>query len=378
MPSFPAQPVPVEFPGSHETLPREDHDQDEDDGEDDHPHAGDSGDVDEPEIHGLLDEPQRLAAPGEEDGRDDGPGGAAKPPCHDDDQQVEGQEEGEEGRRDRGDQVGQQPAAHPLEEAARREGEHLVPVGVDSHGLGGRLVELDGLHGHAVAAADHPDDEEYRDDRETPGPPDVRVAGDALEPEGPVGDGLGVVGDDADHLAEPQGDDGQVVPARAEDGEPHQESEQGRHDARRDERDDEGERDHGEGPDAGLDDEGDLLLHRREGQQGRGIGADRHEGVWRQRELARHSVDEVVAHGEDDEDGDVVEDADRVVGAVRVDDVKQRQEHDRARDGEELVSKMIRLHVKGSIPSVLVCSVMSSNAHLSVVMEESEASKCLK
>ena len=320
---FSAQPVPVEFPGPHETLSGEDHNQDENEGEDDHPHAGDAGDVDEPQIHRLLDETQRLAAPGKEDGRKNDPGGAAQTTRHDDDQQVEGQEEGEEDRRDGGDQMGQKPSSHPLEEGASREGEHLVPVSVDADGLGGRLVELDGLHGHAIAAADYPANEKNRDDGESPGPPDVRVVGDSLEPEGPVGNALSVVGDDANHFAEPQGHDRQIVSAGPEDGKSHKKCEQGRHATRRDKRDTEGKRDHGEGPDAGLDDKGDFLFQGCEGQERRGVGTDRHEGVWRQRELARDAVDQVVTDGEDDEDGDIVENANRVIGALRAGDIEE-------------------------------------------------------
>ena len=57
------------------------------------------------------------------------------------------------------------------------------------------------------------------------------LLGDALEPQGPVGDALGVVGDDADYLTEAERDDGQVIAAHPENGEAHQKSAKGRYDA---------------------------------------------------------------------------------------------------------------------------------------------------
>ena len=92
-------------------------------------------------------------------------------------------------------------------------------------GLGRGLVFPDGVQGPAVAGVDQGGDHRRGGHRHPPGPPEVGVGVEPFEAQGSVGQPLEVVGQDPHHLAEAQGDDGQVIPPHPEDRKPGEQPE---------------------------------------------------------------------------------------------------------------------------------------------------------
>ena len=103
--------------------------------------------------------------------------------------------------------------------------------GVDARGPGRDLVLPDRLHGPAVTGVDQGGDHRHRGHRHPPGPPEIGVGGQALEAQGAVGQPLEIVGQYPHHLAEPQGDDGQVIPPHPQHRETREKAETRGHQA---------------------------------------------------------------------------------------------------------------------------------------------------
>src|SRR5690606_23829787 len=119
------------------------------------------------------------------------------------------------------------------EEGGDDEGPDLVAGRVDAHGLGGDLVLADGEEGAAVAALLEAEGDEDGEEGEEPGPEEAGVEGQAGEAQSPaevagelperrlrdllrVVEGLvGLLDEDADDLAEAEGDDGEIVAPEA-------------------------------------------------------------------------------------------------------------------------------------------------------------------
>ncbi len=182
------------------------------------------------------------------------------------DQHVHHAGEGVGAGRDHEGVVGLQRAGQAGEGGAQRQHGELVARRVDAHGPGRRLVLADGLEGvpHA-GAADPPEHEEGREERQVDHP-DGGALGDGREAEGAVRE-VEVHEEEAHHLAEADGGDGQEDPLQPQDGQAQGDGDQG------------GE----EGGHRQVHEEGGLGV---EGEDGRRVGADGHEGRLGQRELS--------------------------------------------------------------------------------------------
>ena len=207
---------PGKLTGAHDALAPEQDDAQQDEREDHHAHAGDARDLEQAEVHGLLDGAQPFQQDGDDGGAQQAAGQRAQTAGHHEHQHVEGQQEVEHLGVDGGQMAAQQRAAHAREEGAHAEGEHFVAEHVDAHDARGDLVIAYAAQHIAEIAEYEPCQDDQGDDRPDVAGQQGRLTGDALDAQGTVGDGRGVDDDHADDLGKAQGGDAQVVvPSRS-------------------------------------------------------------------------------------------------------------------------------------------------------------------
>ena len=205
--------------------------QEEDDEEEDRPvHEEAKRAGGEPDAGGDL--PEHLRQRGEEGGAHHRPVEEAGAAHHGVDEHVDHAGEGVGARRDHEGVVRLEGAGDAGEGGAERQHGELVARGVDAHGAGGRLVLADGLDGVAdPRSLDAPEDEEGEPERRVDHP-DGGALGDRGEPEGAVRE-VEVHEEEAHHLAEADGGDGQEDPLEPQHGQPEGDGHERRHAARR-------------------------------------------------------------------------------------------------------------------------------------------------
>jgi hypothetical protein len=189
------------------------------------------------------------------------------------------------------------------------------------------LVLPDGVQGPAVAGVDQGGDHCRGRHRHPPGPPEVGVGIEPFEAQGTIGHALEVVGQDPHHLAEAQGDDGQVIPPDPEDRKPGDQSEGDGHQPPGQQGGGKRQACLAQRPVQGGDQEVQGLFRRGHGQERRGVGPQSDEGIGPQMQLAANPVDQVVGHRQGDEDGHVVQQPHLIfVGPVLRPQEKQKQQ----------------------------------------------------
>ena len=170
---------------------------------------------------------------------------------------------------------------------------------VDAHDLSGDLVVAHGLEHVAEVAVQKAHYAEGDHDEPDEARVHVRIAGDALDAQGAVGDGGGVHDEHADDLGETEGSDAQIVAAEAQHRDADDEGEERGHHAAKDDGEPERRMQGGEGRQDLLDEPHHFLLIGREHADGGHVCADGHEAGVAQREHAGEAVDDVQRDGED-------------------------------------------------------------------------------
>ena len=103
------------------------------------------------------------------------------------------------------------------------------------------------------------------------------VGGQALDAQGPVGDGRQVDDKHPDDFGKAQGGDAEIVAAQAQHGKADEQGDEGRRQTAEHDGYPERSMQHGKGPHDGIDEPHHFLLGGGQHAQGRHIGADGHE-----------------------------------------------------------------------------------------------------
>ena len=186
---------------AEQAIAEEENDDQQQDREDDHAHAGNA--VLRPEGQEgqrTVEHAQPFLTDCHEEGGDDGARDGAHAAHDDDHQNVVGAGNLEDVGADGADVAGIEAAADAGEESADHEGEHLVPEQRDAHRLCGDFILADGLERAPVARGDEQGDEDEDEQRDAVAPPDVRCLGDGLEALCAVGQRLRVGDQNTDDL----------------------------------------------------------------------------------------------------------------------------------------------------------------------------------
>ncbi len=237
--------------------------------------------------------------------------------------------------------MSQEASRNSFKKPADGKGHHLVPERAYPHRLRGDLVLPDGLHGPPEGTVREAPDEEEGEGHEPVAPPEIGMRGQPLQAKGAVGHALEIVGNHAHDLSESQGDNGQVVSADSKDGKPHEKCQKGGDHAGGEKREPEGDGNDAERPDQGFDDKRHLFLGRTHGQQCRGVRTDGDKGIGLQGELPADPVDQIVAHGQGDEDGAIVQETDLVFRRISFRPVEKDEKADESDSGQYPVTCLV-------------------------------------